>query len=110
MGQLERKHGRENMRVLLVLSAVLLAVLAHPDYSDSWEEFKEKYTKQYESDDEETYRAGVWNNNVVLIKAHNLQADQDEITYYLGGRCLWRNPWRRLMYLTCQPMWIGGTS
>jgi len=84
MGQLERKHGRENMRVFLVLSAVLLAVLAHPDYSDSWEEFKEKYTKQYESNDEETYRAGVWNNNVVLIKAHNLQADQDEITYYLG--------------------------
>ena len=26
---------------------------AHPDYSDTWEEFKEKFNKEYESEDEE---------------------------------------------------------
>ena len=28
-------------------------VMAHPDYSDSWEEFKGKYGKDYSDSDEE---------------------------------------------------------
>jgi len=72
------------MRVFLVLSTVLLAVLAHPDYSDSWEEFKETYNKQYESEKEETYRAGVWADNLEMIRAHNYQADNGEHSFHLG--------------------------
>ena len=38
----------------LTLAALLVATsLAHPDYSDTWEEFKQKYEKEYESEDEE---------------------------------------------------------
>jgi len=72
------------MRSFLVLSSVLVAVRGHPDYSDSWQEFKEKYSKQYQSDDEETYRSSVWEDNIALIKSHNARADNEEITFYLG--------------------------
>ena len=37
------------------MSPLLLAALAaaHPDYSDTWEEFKQSYGKQYDSAEEE---------------------------------------------------------
>merc|ERR1712080_42692 len=73
-----------NMRTFLVLSCVLVAALGHPDYSDSWEEFKEKYSKQYQSDEEETYRATVWEGNVALIQSHNVHADNGDFTFHLG--------------------------
>ena len=37
----------------LTLALVVATSLAHPDYSDTWEEFKQKYEKEYESEDEE---------------------------------------------------------
>ena len=40
------------MRVL-IFSLVVAMVMAHPDYSDSWEEFKGKYGKEYSDGDEE---------------------------------------------------------
>ena len=43
------------MRTLLSLHLLLLATvaLAHPDYSDSWEEFKLKYNKKYQTEEDE---------------------------------------------------------
>ena len=42
------------MKTLLsLLMAAVALVAAHPDYSDTWEEFKQTYSKQYESEDEE---------------------------------------------------------
>ena len=40
------------MKVLL-LAMLVVATLAHPDYSDTWEQFKEKFKKEYESEEEE---------------------------------------------------------
>ena len=40
------------MKVLL-LAVLVVSTLAHPDYSESFEEFKEKFGKEYESDEEE---------------------------------------------------------
>ena len=37
----------------LLLAVSLGLTLAHPDYSDSWEEFKQKFQKQYDSEEEE---------------------------------------------------------
>ena len=37
----------------LTLFSVVVSTLAHPDYSESFEEFKEKFGKEYESDEEE---------------------------------------------------------
>ena len=42
--------------LLLLASAVLTVVLAHPDYSDSWEEFKLKFNKKYHSEEDEVRR------------------------------------------------------
>ena len=43
------------MVVTRTLVPLLLAALAaaHPDYSDTWEEFKQSYGKQYDSAEEE---------------------------------------------------------
>ena len=43
------------MVVTRTLAPLLLAALAaaHPDYSDTWEEFKQSYGKQYDSAEEE---------------------------------------------------------
>ena len=42
------------MKTLLsLLMAAVALVAAHPDYSDTWEEFKQTYSKQYGSEDEE---------------------------------------------------------
>ena len=39
------------LNILLLLSVGL--AIAHPDYSDSWQEFKQKHNKQYDSEEEE---------------------------------------------------------
>lgn len=72
------------MQVLLVLSAVVLATIAHPDYSDSWEEYKQKYSKNYDSENEEAYRSTVWGSNIDLIKSHNAEADAGVHSFHLG--------------------------
>jgi len=90
------------MNVLLAIACLVLGTLAHPDYSDSWEEFKGKYEKSYETQDEEDYRQTVWNSNIASISSHNAEADEglhefslgenefadmtsDEITAYFNG-------------------------
>ena len=39
--------------VPLLLAALAALAAAHPDYSDTWEEFKQSYGKQYDSAEEE---------------------------------------------------------
>merc|ERR1712055_780537 len=90
-----------NMRVLILILVVSMA-MAHPDYSDSWEEFKGKYGKEYSDADEEGYRQGVWKQNVDFISSHNEEHEaglhdfsvgenefadmtHDEITSYFNG-------------------------
>merc|ERR1712142_534052 len=84
-----------NMRALVITFFLAVRANAHPDYSDSWEEFKDKYGKAYEDDDEEVYRKSVWSKNVDFISSHNEEytngvhdfADMttDEITSYFNG-------------------------
>jgi len=72
------------MKSLVVLATIAVAVLGHPDYSESWQEFKTKYNKAYESQDEESYRSGVWGDNVEVIKGHNVQAEAGVHSFHLG--------------------------
>ena len=37
----------------LLLAASLVLTEAHPDHSDSWSEFKLKYNKKYQSEEDE---------------------------------------------------------
>ena len=38
---------------MIFLAILVVSTLAHPDYSETWEEFKEKFNKEYESEEEE---------------------------------------------------------
>merc|ERR1719466_508358 len=90
------------MKCLALLSCLVVCATAHPDYSDSWEEFKDKYTKEYDDANEEDYRKNVWSSNVGFISSHNDEYDNglhdfsvgenefadmtpDEITSYFNG-------------------------
>ena len=48
---------RTILSVVLLLVASVVLTLAHPDHSDSWEEFKLKYNKKYESEEDEVRQA-----------------------------------------------------
>jgi len=72
------------MKLYLVMSSIALVALSHPDYSDTWEEFKTKYNKEYESQDEEDYRQGVWSDNVETIGNHNEEAANGLHEFTLG--------------------------
>jgi len=75
---------RRIMHLIVGISLLVLAASAAPDHSDSWEEFKEKYNKDYPSDEEETYRSNVWLANVAVIQTHNSEADLGVHTFHLG--------------------------
>jgi len=68
----------------LLLAALAAQAAAHPDHSDSWEEFKQSYGKQYDSAEEESYRRTVWADRVDLISSHNTEADTGAHSYRLG--------------------------
>lgn len=74
------------MRILL-LSMILCLVVAsqaHPDYSDSWELFKLKFDKVYKSEEEDTYRRGVWTHHTATISSHNSEFDAGVHSFKLG--------------------------
>jgi len=71
------------MKVLLLL-ALVAATQAHPDYSDSWELFKQKFNKVYESQEEDTYREEVWTNHIATISSHNDEYDLGVHSFKLG--------------------------
>jgi cathepsin L len=66
--------------LLASLLAMVVVTLAHPDVSDSWNMFKEKFGKQYESEEEESYRQTVWEENKETILSHN----SEDHSYSLG--------------------------
>jgi len=73
-----------SLQLLLVTSAVVTVVLAHPDHSDSWSEFKLKYNKKYQSEEDETYRQSVWTSTVEMISEHNAEFEAGEHTFNIG--------------------------
>jgi len=68
---------------LLVLTLVTSA-FANPDFSDSFEHFKEKFNKNYESEEEEAYRKSVWESHIENIRSHNAEYDAGVHSYALG--------------------------
>merc|ERR1711962_1093510 len=82
--------GKENKMKVLLLTflSVVVSTLAHPDYSESFGEFKEKFGKEYESDEEENHRSGIWSSNVDFIKEHNQQAEAGVHSFHVGENAL----------------------
>ena len=50
---------------MLLLAMLVVSTLAHPDYSNTWEEFKEKFDKEYESEEEEVDSS--WNYHAWIL-------------------------------------------
>jgi len=67
--------------VLILLCALFVGTFCAPTTSfdsslnEPWTLFKRIYEKEYGTNDEEIYRRGIWESNVVKIRQHNLEAD-----------------------------------
>jgi len=72
------------MKVFLALGCLVAAAVAHPDYSESWGEFKERFGKTYDNAVEEATRSSYWLANVRLIKSHNADADNGVHSFHIG--------------------------
>lgn len=69
-----------------LLALVFLAggCRAHPDYSETWEEFKGKYGKEYANDMEEATRRNYWSANVDFFKTHNEEYENGVHEFSVG--------------------------
>ena len=47
-------------KLILICLAFVSTILAHPDYSETFEEFKSKYNKNYDSEMEEVKNIVLW--------------------------------------------------
>ena len=47
-------------KLILICLAFVSTILAHPDYSETFEEFKSKYNKNYDSEMEEVWFLAIW--------------------------------------------------
>merc|ERR1719400_1849953 len=72
------------MKTILSLALLLGLTAAHPDHSDSWSEFKLKFNKKYQSEEDEAYRQSVWTSTVEMISEHNAEFEAGEHTFNIG--------------------------
>merc|ERR1739848_335202 len=56
----------------------------NPDLDLEWEDFKQRYNKNYELDGEEQGRRMIWEDNLNFIGEHNAAAANGEHTYTVG--------------------------
>merc|ERR1712180_235987 len=80
MGTLQLKMLQKG---LLLLLCGLVLVQARTELDSQWEDFKSKYTKEYEVFEEETRRA-IWEDNHDFIERHNAAYEAGIETYSVG--------------------------
>jgi len=80
MGTLQLKMLQKG---LLLLLCGLVLVQARTELDSQWEDFKSKYTKEYEVFEEETRRA-IWEDNHDFIERHNAAFEAGIETYSVG--------------------------
>lgn len=72
---------------LAVIACIAVAVFAAPfdtKYDGEWEAYKTTYNKKYVSNEDESLRRLVWEDNLQYVQSHNLQADRGVHTFWLG--------------------------
>ena len=92
------------MRSSALLCCLVVYATGNPDYSDTWEEFKEKYGKESNDADEEVktlewgwaivwltlvlqdYRKNVWSSNVDFISSHNTEYEAGVHDFSVGEK------------------------
>lgn len=60
----------------LVLLAALLSVSVAFQFTEEWELWKKKYSKGYETAEEELSRQITWESNKLRVENHNANADK----------------------------------
>ncbi|CAF1040579.1 unnamed protein product [Didymodactylos carnosus] len=72
------------MKILIALCVLFIGAFCAPTFdtanNEGWNLFKQVHSKQY-TNDEETYRRGIWEANLQKIRIHNLEADLGVHTY-----------------------------
>jgi len=86
-------------KLILICLAFVSTILAHPDYSETFEEFKSKYNKNYDSEMEEAYREQRWYLTKKMITGHNEEYDNGVHTYRLGENHLADMTTEEIMHL-----------
>ncbi|XP_072338052.1 procathepsin L-like [Scyliorhinus torazame] len=78
------------MKLSLFLGCVLLSILVvasghtfDSKLDEDWKSWKSQYKKQY-TEEEETYRRKVWEDNVTYIEQHNLEYSMGKHTFTVG--------------------------
>lgn len=73
------------MKLLILVAALVAAASAasivDPTMDLYWQAFKDQHNKQYATEDEETQRRLIWEDNVKFINRHNLEASLGKHTY-----------------------------
>ncbi|PRD28788.1 UNVERIFIED_CONTAM: Ctsk [Trichonephila clavipes] len=81
-------HSRLIMKLLatfvcLIVAVASISVPSNPEMDVFWESFKKAHNKSY-TQEEERYRRLIWEENVIDIIRHNLQANQGLYSYKRG--------------------------
>ncbi|KAJ8921570.1 hypothetical protein NQ315_010475 [Exocentrus adspersus] len=71
------------MRFLVVLASVILAINAANDV-ELWQEFKQKFGRDYRNLREEKVRFSTFQSNLRTIEEHNEKYNNGEVSYYMG--------------------------
>ncbi|KAJ8921569.1 hypothetical protein NQ315_010474 [Exocentrus adspersus] len=71
------------MRSLIVLASLVLAINAAGD-AELWQEFKQKFGRDYRNLKEEQTRYSIFQSNLRTIEEHNERYDKGEISYFTG--------------------------
>ncbi|XP_060537677.1 procathepsin L-like [Pantherophis guttatus] len=61
-----------------------LSTALDPTLEGTWRDWKATHSKEYELEEEESYRRAVWEENLQMIQDHNQEADQGKHSYKLG--------------------------
>lgn len=69
------------MKVLVI--AVMVAAAFAAKLDDQWEQWKQEHEKQYDDLPTETYRYGIWKDNMAMIDHHNKRADAGHETFWM---------------------------
>jgi cathepsin L len=76
------------MKAFIALCLLFVCVYSAPTFDTTldapWALYKRTYDKQYASDGEEMIRRSIWEDNIDIIRKHNLEADLGLHTYTLG--------------------------
>merc|ERR1719374_52365 len=71
------------IKYALCLSTILVVTFARPELDSQWEDFKTRYSKQYEEGVEDMRRS-VWEDNYAFMEEHNAAYEAGYETYSVG--------------------------